>query len=137
VGHDPADGQAQSAVAQGKCVPAPKHFHLRIVYIVWRERSFRCDRTSGLQHLFPTKEEEALQKCVLIFFERFCLFDRERQVVTEIARESTSGEERERQTPTEQGACFSLCLCLPHSLSIKYINKIFKKKNSLFSSRIL
>ena len=33
---------------------------------------------------------------IFIFFLRFYLFEREKQIVTEIARESTSGEEREK-----------------------------------------
>ena len=46
--------------------PMLKHDHLSIVYlwIVCRE-SFRCERTSALQHLFPYKEKETHQKCFL------------------------------------------------------------------------
>lgn len=59
MGHNPADGQAQSAVAQVSVLPVPKHVPVSVVslWIVGRERSFRCGGTSALQHLFPTKEE--------------------------------------------------------------------------------
>jgi len=42
--------------------------------------------------------------CIYVFFKILFIYLRERQIVTEIARESTSGEEREKQAPAEQGA---------------------------------